>query len=85
MKAVPTSWATRGGIQETPVKKRAVSTLFDHGHPVLSPNFDQENAKQVEVKESEQVTDIGTTRTQQQQGESIYKSLGWDDDFDDLA
>lgn len=83
VKAVPTSWTTHGGIQETPVKKRAVSTVFDHGHPVSSPNFDQENTKQVEVKESDDVPPIGTTRTQQ--GESIYKSLGWDDDSDDLA
>ncbi|CAG8979415.1 hypothetical protein HYALB_00012448 [Hymenoscyphus albidus] len=86
VKAAPASWAAHGGVQETPVKNRSVSTNFDHGHPASSPKFDQENSRKVGVEEIIQMVESSTMKTLQQQSDSIYKSLGWDDDdIDDLV
>jgi DNA replication regulator SLD3 len=71
---------TPQGVQETPVKKR-VENVLGHSHPIM-PNYgsDKENEKTIlaSVIRKEEVP---------LREESIYKSLGWDDDndIDDLA
>lgn len=86
--AVPES-ATRNpfaalpGLEETPVKKRPESAS-EHSHPTIpSMGNDKENEKlgaTVGTVQPRQITQ-GATKD-----DSIYKSLGWDDDdIDDLA
>jgi DNA replication regulator SLD3 len=68
------------GVLETPVKKKSAVDPV-HGHSFQSPRFDQEN-KDVEVPNP---AIKKTQKTSIDQQDSIYKSLGWeDDDIDDL-
>jgi len=68
------------GVQETPVKRRQEITL-DHSHPRLSePGSDKENNRIERRKTLVGTSSQETGRTD----ENIYKSLGWDDDADDL-
>jgi DNA replication regulator SLD3 len=70
------------GIQDTPVKKRQDSILV-HSHPDTPlPFCDQENLDSA----GGDVNDRSNVPSKSN-GESIYKSLGWDnvDDIDDLA
>ena len=70
------------GIQDTPVKRRK-DTILVHSHPDTPlPSCDQENLDTAgwDVNDRSKAPSKST-------GESIYKSLGWDnvDDIDDLA
>ena len=83
---MPDSAAKRGsaalsyGVQETPVKRRQ-EIMFEHSHPRLSgPGSDKENDGIGERKTLVTTSSQVTGRTD----ENIYKSLGWDDDADDL-
>jgi DNA replication regulator SLD3 len=68
------------GIQETPVKKRPdIKVLHSHPEPVSDGN--KEN---VEVK-TRSITEDGSDMNGAGQEVSIYTSLGWDDDIDELA
>jgi DNA replication regulator SLD3 len=78
-KDLPTSWMSQG-IQETPVKKRPdIKVLHSHPEPVSDGN--KEN---VEVK-TRSITEDGSDMNGAGQEVSIYTSLGWDDDIDELA
>ena len=72
--------ATSRGIQETPIKKRAGTTV--HGHPALNSRSDKENDGG-----ENKVSNVGMKTMGSSQEESIYKSLGWDDadDLDELS
>ena len=76
VKTAPTS-ANNHGIQDTPIKQRPEIT--DHGHPLYSSSN----------KETGQATKkmaiSGTRDIKSSQEVSIYKSLGWDDDADELS
>ncbi|RDW88863.1 hypothetical protein BP6252_00895 [Coleophoma cylindrospora] len=67
--ATPTTASSAFAVQETPVKSRA-DVFLQHGHP---SNEKENLTRTVETEDLETAND------------SIYKSLGWDDDIDDLA
>jgi DNA replication regulator SLD3 len=70
------------GIQETPVKKQLESVL-DQSHAVsLNNRADKENERDAMLPLSSRTEHVLAI-----EDESIYKSLGWDDDndIDDLA
>ncbi|TVY85370.1 hypothetical protein LSUE1_G000294 [Lachnellula suecica] len=70
------------GIQETPIKKRYdVKVQVPHSHPQLVSEGNKEN---IEVRLAAVAEDVVKIRSTGQE-ESIYKSLGWDDDIDELA
>lgn len=73
-----TSWVSQG-VQETPVKKR--SDVPPHSHPEPASDGNKEN---VEVTKST-TTEDGSKMGGVGQEVSIYTSLGWDDDIDELA
>ena len=71
--------ATSHGIQETPIKKRAGTSV--HGDPALKSRSDKENDRG-----ENKASNVGMKTMGSSQEESIYKSLGWDDadDLDEL-
>lgn len=73
-----TVWPSHG-IQETPVKKRP-NVKIQHCHPEPALDGNKEN---VETKTGAVVDGLKGSGVEQEV--SIYKSLGWDDDIDELA
>jgi hypothetical protein len=67
-------------IQETPVKK-GPNVKVPHSHPEPASDGNKEN---VEVK-ARAITEDESKMDSAGQEESIYTSLGWDDDIDELA
>jgi DNA replication regulator SLD3 len=67
-------------VPETPVNKKSNVDAV-HTHPFQSPRLDQENKDEEGTKSAVETTQ----KTTVVQEDSIYKSLGWeDDDVDDL-
>ena len=70
------------GIQETPVKRKE-EIIYDHSHPVvIGPCSDKENEDDILGRGKALVDSPGQEFGRGE--ESIYKSLGWDDDVDDI-
>jgi hypothetical protein len=68
------------GIQETPVKKRPdIKVLHSHPEPTLDGNKENMDVKTKATTEDESKMDGAGQEV------SIYTSLGWDDDIDELA
>lgn len=78
----PQSSEASYNVLETPIKKKTTVDLA-HGHPIQSPLFDQENKKEIERPSLPASKMQGTSVGEE---DSIYKSLGWEnDDIDDLV
>ena len=70
------------GIQETPVKRRK-EIIFDHSHPmVIGPGSDKENEDYI-IRRGKTLVENPSQEFGRGE-ESIYKSLGWEDDADDI-
>ncbi|KAE9376907.1 hypothetical protein N431DRAFT_480052 [Stipitochalara longipes BDJ] len=74
------STASSYGVQETPVKRRQ-EIMFDHGHPGL---FGAGNDKENDIIERKKTLMATSSQEMGRTEENIYKSLGWDDDADDI-